>query len=243
MAISPDTPAKAREMAESYGIEFALLEDKDLELAKQWAGVSSDGFPLPSTFILRADGSVYLRKVGDAKDDRIYAPELLEHLDAMLGVGSKPMPEARGFSRPTRISATLGLGAHALDGDWGFAADLSVRALHALGSYLALGVEAGGLGLPEREVRAALLAQAQLPLYSGVGELYMQVPLGWAKRFSDDEFDDSGVYAGLRFGMSFDVNPNVQLHAELAAEGTATSGPRAALASRGLLRTGAAWRF
>ncbi len=247
MAISPDAPEKSRSMAKRYGIEFPLLEDKDLKLAKQYAGVSSDGYAVPSVYILRADGSVYLQKIGDAKDDRIYAAELLEHLDTMLGPASKSMPKARGFAHPYRVSANVGLGAHALDDDVGFATDLSVQAVRTLGAYLGIGAEAAGLVLPERELRAALLLQAQRPMFAGVFELYVQVPLGWTKRFSDDDFGDSGFYSGVRGGTAFDVNPNFQLRVELAVEGTVRSGQsgtgESTVTPRALFRTGAAWRF
>ncbi len=229
-------------MAETYGIDFPLLEDKDLVLAKQWAGISTDGYAVPSMYILRADGSVYLRRQGDAKDDRIYAKELLGHLDAMLGLDSKSMQKARGFSHPTRISASLGLGVHTVD-DTSFATDLSIRALRTLARYLAIGAEAGALILPEREARGALLVQGQMPIFADVGELYLQIPVGWAKRFSDDEFGDAGFYSGVRFGLSFDGSPTFQLHTEIAFEGTALSGASDTIATRGLWRTGVAWRF
>lgn len=229
-------------MAERYGIEFPLLEDKELKLAKQYAGVSSDGYAVPSVYILKADGSVYLRKVGDAKHDRIYAAELLGHLDTMLGPASKSMPKARGFDRPYRVSANLGLGTHTIE-DTGFATDLSVRAIRTFGAYLGIGAEAAGLVLPERELRAALLLQGQRPMLAGVFELYLQVPIGWVKRFSDDEFGDSGFYSGVRGGTTFDVNPNFQLRVELAVEGTSLSGQSGTISTRALFRTGAAWRF
>ncbi len=230
-------------MAERYGIAFSLLEDKELALAKQWAGVSSDGYPLPSMYILRPDGSVYLRRIGDAKNDRIYVPELLGHLDAMLGHDSSSMTKPRGFARPNRISANLGLGGHTLDENAGFATDLSIRALRTLGNHLGFGAEVGGLALPDAELRAALLAQAHVPMHAGVGEFYLQLPVGWAKRFSDDELGSSGVFLGARLGLSFDVNPNVQLIVELAVEATRISAPASALSARSLLRAAAAWRF
>ena len=229
-------------MAKTYGIDFPLIEDKDLALAKQWAGISTDGYAVPSMYILRADGSVYLQRHGDAKDDRIYANELLGHLDAMLGLDSSSMQKARGFSHPTRISASLGLGVHTVD-DTRFATDLSIRALRTFGGHFAIGAEAGGLVLPEREARGALLVQGQLPILADVGELYLQIPVGWAKRFSDDEFGDAGFYSAVRFGLSFDASPTFQLHTELALEGTALSGASETIATRGLWRTGAAWRF
>ena len=72
-------------MADEYGIEFPLLSDPELSLAKRYAGVSTDGFPFPTILVLKPNGTVYFRKIGEAKDDRVYAPELLAIVDRMTG--------------------------------------------------------------------------------------------------------------------------------------------------------------
>ncbi len=244
VAISPDEAADARVMAKRYGIDFALLSDQNLALAKQFAGVSSDGYPLPAVYLLRPDGSVYLRKIGDAKDDRIYAKELLVHLDAMLGEASKERPQARGFERPYRLHARLGLGAHRLEGEHAFAGDLSFMGMRSLGRNLALGAEIGGLLVPEREARVDLVFQAQMPIWAGLGEVYGQMPLGLTQRFSDGDSEDSGIFFGFRLGLGFEVNPNLVASMEAALETSALGGAAArAYSSRLLVRTGVGWKF
>ncbi len=230
-------------MAKEYGIAFPLLEDEDLALAKKYTGVSESGYPMPSMYILRADGTVYLRRIATAKDDRVNAEELLEHLDAMLETAPSARVKARGYERPIQLTADLGLGVQRHDAESSFAGDLALRALVALGEYAALGLEGGSLGLPEREVRGALLVQGQISLWADVAYVYGQLPIGAAKNISG-ETSDIGLFTGLRLGMAFDASPSILMRAEVAFE-SADLGQdgEAARASRALLRLGAGWRF
>ena len=244
VAISPDAPAKAKEMAAKYGIAFSLLSDPENEIAKQYSGVSTDGFPIPSIYILRQDGSVYLKKIGEAKDDRIYAAELLGHLDAMMGSGAEGKPSAKGYERPTRVNLAVGLGGHRLQQENSFGADVSLGVLHSISTYLSLGAELGGLALPEREVRSSLLVQGQWPVLAGLGEVYLRVPLGYARRFASDEVGTSGFHHGLRLGFDFEGSPNFLLSAELAFEDSLyDAGGDRNSSARFLFRSGVGWRF
>lgn len=249
MAISPDSPAQAREMAAKYGIEFPLLEDKDLKLAAKYAGLSDSGYPMPSMYILRADGSVYLRRVATSKDDRLRASELIDHLDAMLQTDASSRVPVRGYNRPLQVSPEVALGAEVTDGETRFATDLSLRVIRSFGRFVSLGAEVGTLALPAREARGALLMQAQVPIWADVGSLYVQVPMGLAHRFDDDAIGGAGLYSGLRLGTTFDGSPTMLLRMEIAFEGTSLDSTSAdgvserIIASRVLLRLGGGWRF
>ena len=231
-------------MAATFGIEFPLLSDPDLVLAKQFAGVSDHGYPLPSVYLLRPDGLVYLSKIGEAKDDRLSAAQLLVHLDAMQGDAGAGMPAARGYEKPYRLQAAVGLGGYRLEGEHSFAADLSLTAKRSFGRYVVVGAEVGGMALPDPTVRGSLLLQLQVPILDDLGDLYVQAPLGLARRFSDDAISASGVHHGLRLGANVEWSPTHFLLAELALDTTVfTLADEYASATRILFRTGMGWRF
>ncbi len=200
-------------MADTYGIEFPLLQDVDLTLAKAYAGVSTDGFPLPAVFVLNQDSSVFFQRIGGTTHDRVYVSELLSIVDRMLGVHDLPTP--KGYEFANQVRAGGGLGAHAVNGDNAFAADLELAALRSFGSYFAFGAMVGSELLADRELRAAALLRARLPYWHGVGELYLQMPLGVARRFADDEFRKSGLYSGLTLGTESEISPQFFVFADL----------------------------
>ncbi|MCP4444216.1 MAG: peroxiredoxin family protein [Myxococcales bacterium] len=218
VAISPDASEDAREMADRYGIEFSLLADEDLAIAKQFAGLSSDGYPLPSVYLLRPDGSTYLRRIEDFKDERLYAAELLAHLDAMAGRSGEGLPAVSGFAR--RLVASLGLSVQRIDGEHDFSSAISVLAMRTMGEYLSVGAEIGALVLPERELGASAVLGVQWPLWAEIGEVYARIPLGARKAFSDGGTNELGLLYGLRLGLGFEINPNLLMQLEVAFDAT-----------------------
>lgn len=231
-------------MARTYGIEFPLLSDSDHALAKQYAGLSTDGYPIPAVYVLKPDGTVYSRKIGDAKDDRIYAAELLQILDSLGGRSADGLPGLSGYGTPYRVALGLGLGGHRREEQTSFAGDVSILGLRELGSYLGIGMETGSLALPVREVRGALVLQGQLPLWSEVGELYVQLPLGMGWRFSDEDRDESGVFLGLRLGLGFEISPKLAAQLESAFETLVLGADDDYQSSRRLLlRLGVRWNL
>lgn len=236
-------------MAATYGIDFPLVEDEDLKLAAKYAGLSESGYPMPSMYILRADGSVYLRRVATSKDDRLSANELVDHLDAMLETEVSSRVAVRGYNRPFQVSPEVGLGVEVANGETDFATDVSLRVIRSVGRFASLGAEAGILALPAREARGAVLLQAQIPIWADVGSLYAQAPLGLARRFGNDDAGGAGLYSGLRLGTTFDASPTMLLRMELAFEGTLVESTSPGgvserfIASRVLFRLGGGWRF
>ena len=230
-------------MADTYGIEFPLLQDADLTLAKAYAGVSTDGFPLPAVFVLNQDGSVFFQKIGGSTHDRVYAPELLSIVDGMLGVHDLPLPKGYVFANQVRVAG--GLGAHAGNADTSFAADLELAALRSFGSYVALGVEVGSALLPDRELYASALLRARLPYWQGVGELYLQLPLGIARRVSDDEFQKNGLHTGLTLGTESEISPQFFVFADLKLGLSifASGGSGNYVSRRATLQAGLGWKF
>jgi len=206
-------------MAKIDGIPFPLLSDPESTLAKQYAGISNEGYPNPSVFILRQDASVFLQKIGDGKSDRIYAKELLAHMDRMQN-NDKTLPPLRGnFHRPTRLFVGTGLGL------WNsslpkqrnhFAAELNLGIMHTLGRSMGLGAEIGMLGTPQRVTRANLVFQLQMPFLE-VAEMYLQIPLGLTQNFTVD-LPSQGLYIGARLGAGIEITPRFFMQSELALE-------------------------
>lgn len=88
VAISNDDAERAREIAEAYGIEFALLADPALEaidafgLRHEGGGIGGD-VARPATFIVDRNGEVVWRRLTDNWRVRPRPEELLEVLAEM----------------------------------------------------------------------------------------------------------------------------------------------------------------
>jgi peroxiredoxin len=85
IAVSPDSEAENREVAEKWGLEFPILSDSDLVLTKamgllhEKGGMAPDfkDIPRPAIFIVR-DGIVRWRSLTDNYRVRIRPGPLLE---------------------------------------------------------------------------------------------------------------------------------------------------------------------
>ncbi len=203
-------------MAQEYGIQFPLLEDKDNQIAKRYAGVSTEGFAFPAIFILKQDGTVFFQQVSEDKGKRVYVPELLEIVDSMTADAAQNLPTAEAFQNNSQLRFGLGGGVlHVENGDNDFAGDLQIAALHTLGSHAKFGFQLGSSLLPEREFRATALLRARKQSLYGIGEYYLQLELGIARRLLDDTFSKTGLATGLSLGTEIDVSPSFFVFTEL----------------------------
>lgn len=246
-------------MAAKYDIDFPLLSDPDLKLAKIYSGISGNssdrtvaklasgiaprGFPLPAVYILRQGGGVFFRKIGDTKDDRPDAAQLLALVDKMTGTSG--LPGTQGFAPSNQLRLGVAFGGHQVQGERSFASDLQLDLLRNIGAHFALGFGLGALTTPERELRAALLVRGRLPYWGGVGELYLQVPLGITRRFADDELSEAGFYHGATVGNSFDISPTIASFFDLTIEDSALRDGDNSLkhSARLMLRMGVGFKF
>ena len=78
VAISVDEAADSLELAEDLGLEFPVLSDADLSVAKAY-GVAMEGrdIAVPAVFVVNRDRSIYFRYVGENQADRPSARTLL----------------------------------------------------------------------------------------------------------------------------------------------------------------------
>ncbi len=227
-------------MAAEYGIDFPLLEDKDLKFAKNYAGISTEGFPFPALFVLRQDGTVFFKRISVAKDKRVYVPELLSIVDSMTG--ETKLPGAIGYSVGNQVRAGIGLGATHVGEGSSFATDLSLSGLRDFGKTLSLGVELGSALLPDTELRAALLLRARLSYWHDVGQLYVQLPLGLAHIFSDD--GATGLHSGLVLGNEFRISPTLFVYTDFhLALSFYSIADQTVTYTRNTFALGAGWRF
>lgn len=244
MAISADSAEESRALARRYDIEFPLLSDPDGALAKKYAGLSSDGFALPSLYIIKPDGRVLFRKLGEARHDRVSVARVLQLVDEMNGVSD--LPEARGYERPLTLRLGVGVGVHKLEDDTSFSTGLEAAAYYDLMPYLSVGLALGGLAVPEQEVQEAGLLRAQLPYWDGVGEFYLQLPLGMAYRLGGEARDRSGWYHGIAFGNEFELSPFSLIYVELGLHASVFTGEaddEYSTSTRLLFAAGYGWRF
>lgn len=90
LAVSVDPPDKSREIAEAYGLEFALLSDPELRVIDAFGVRHGEGHPAegsdiarPATFILDREGQVVWRDVTANWRVRVRPEPLLERLAAL----------------------------------------------------------------------------------------------------------------------------------------------------------------
>jgi peroxiredoxin len=78
VAISVDTREQSAELANKLSLGFPLLADPDLKVANTY-GVAMEGrdIAIPAVFVVRPDGVVTFRKVGESMTDRPSAKEVV----------------------------------------------------------------------------------------------------------------------------------------------------------------------
>lgn len=82
VGISRDTAEQSQGFAERIGIEFPLLSDPDLAIAKDY-GVADPEVAIPAVFVIRQDGSMAWSYIGERMSDRPASQMVIEALDAI----------------------------------------------------------------------------------------------------------------------------------------------------------------
>ena len=86
VAISTDDTADALKMVEFTGAEFAILSDKDAEVAKAYGvyNLLNDGVATPSAVIVSPEGDIEWKYVGESIADRPPPDAILAQLDRLI---------------------------------------------------------------------------------------------------------------------------------------------------------------
>ena len=85
-AISTDDIADVLKMMELTGAEFAILSDKDAEVAKDYGvyNLLRDGVATPSTVIVSPEGDIKWQYIGRSISDRPTPDEILAQVDRLI---------------------------------------------------------------------------------------------------------------------------------------------------------------
>ena len=85
-AISTDDVADALKMMELTGAEFAILSDRDAEVAKDYGvyNLLNDGVATPSAIIVSPEGDIEWQYVGKSVSDRPTPDEILAQVDRLI---------------------------------------------------------------------------------------------------------------------------------------------------------------
>ena len=85
-AISTDDIADALKMVELTGAEFAILSDKDAEVAKDYGvyNLLNDGVATPSAVIVSPEGDIEWKYVGKSISDRPTPDQILVQVDRLI---------------------------------------------------------------------------------------------------------------------------------------------------------------
>lgn len=228
LALSVDTQEVSAEFAKKYKLNFPLLEDKDLAIARQYMGVDANGFSLPGVVLVDPDGTVALRQVGTTPGDRIYAADLLKIIDGMLeqsataGTGGKP--GVLGGYEPLqrfnlRVGATLGIAQErATENELGFSIDANLAGLYPLGRYFMVGGLARVLTGSTTRADVDVAVRVRVPVIDDNAEWYAQIPFGLTVDFlnaDDGDHESLGWNTGLTVGLQFAPTPSMAIFLEL----------------------------
>ena len=85
-AVSTDDTADALKMMELTDAEFAILSDKDAEVAKDYGvyNLLNDGVATPSAVIVSPEGDIEWKYVGESISDRPTPDAILAQLDRLI---------------------------------------------------------------------------------------------------------------------------------------------------------------
>ncbi len=85
-AISTDDIADALKMVELTGAEFAILSDKDAEVAKDYGvyNLLNDGVATPAAVIVLPGGDIEWKYVGRSISDRPSPDQILVQVDRLI---------------------------------------------------------------------------------------------------------------------------------------------------------------
>ena len=92
LAVSVDSTADARRMADYAQAAFPVLADEGAAVTKNYGiyNLLGDGVAAPATFILRSDGTVYAHRIGRDIADRVGSQSIIETLRALRGDTAAP---------------------------------------------------------------------------------------------------------------------------------------------------------
>lgn len=78
-AISVDVPEVATKMTKRIGLQFPLLRDEELDVARAYGAAGEDDeFPQPALVVIRKDGRVQWKQVGELGTDRSFADQVVQ---------------------------------------------------------------------------------------------------------------------------------------------------------------------
>lgn len=87
-AISADAPDEEKRMTERLGLQFPVLSDAALGVSRAYGAASgTDEFPTPALVVLRKDGTVQWKQVGEFSTDEAFAKLVV---DRATEAGSPP---------------------------------------------------------------------------------------------------------------------------------------------------------
>ncbi len=199
--------AQSRDFAAELNIGFPLLSDRELKAARAYVGVDDHNLAVPGVVVLRADGSVAFRQIGEGKDDRLDAAAILAVVDREFGKPADAPALHGGYGTLERVQIGLGVGG-------GVADDRAVVRATALGLYpLHRYLLAGAM--IDGEARSGWLTfdgalGARLPITGDEGAL------GLTLRAGRTVGELAGWHLAGRGSMSFAPGPNWAF--ELAVE-------------------------
>lgn len=204
LAISVDPPAESAKFARAYDLPFPLLADVGGAVAKQYVGLNYDDTAIPGIVIVRRDGTIAFRQIGESKYDRLTAAQLFAVVDRVLArhgddaaSGFVPLErwqlrvDAGGGARRVRAS-DVGAGTHAI-------AALGVGLFVPLARTLMAGAELRTDG--DRTLDVDVAAVVRVPLIHDVGALHATAFAGYAPA------GDARWTAGLRVGPWVALTP------------------------------------
>ena len=253
IGISADDADDSKTFARKYGIDFPLVADEDMALARQYVGVDHQGYANPGVVIVLRDGSIHTRQIAKNKHDRIYARRLLALLDGLPGAAKTKGPGLRGgYAAHTRRQVSVGLvGADARrrsrDSQWALAGGLEAAVLQPLSRAFAVGVGARvKLGQADR-VDGALLLRVRKAAWGEQASLWAQLSVGGVVGLGETETHKRvGVLGGLAIGAQMAWSPGfatyVQAMADHARRG-GTDGTETLQENTVSVSVGAAWLF
>jgi peroxiredoxin len=207
VGVSVDTREESEQFARGYRIPFRLLQDVDGKVADQYVGLDVVGSALPGVVVIRTDGHIAFRHIGEGAADRVLAPELIRVIDqSLVGEIKPPSVDLRGgFSPLERWQVRWELGGalrHTLDDHaLKFSGSTSASILFPLGRHILVGPLLRGVTPSPTRWDADGTIKLRTPLLGDIAELYALLGGGYTRATR------SGWNAGLNLGAQFAFTP------------------------------------
>jgi hypothetical protein len=173
-------------------------------VANQYTGTSSDQAALPGVVIIGRDGRVVFRKVGETKDDRMSAAQIIDALSETTGTQGARVASVSPLER-WQLRLAAGGGVVRTGGELEGTGVAQLDALVPLGRYLLVGPSlAAEPRLAPLDVNATVLGR--LPFWNDIASLELGVSGGWSP------LSDRAWNVGARSGMWFAMSPSFSLY-------------------------------